>query len=102
MTILVIEMINIKKKISLTEPLRCLIIFLGKTNEATMKYYFKRSFAHLQIYGKPFCSKEFSFQKYRYVGREVYEDIGPSIACYRLGEKNKLRPKSNRMNKLQC
>ena len=41
-----------------------------------MKYYFKRSFAHLQIYGKPFCSKEFSFQKHRYLGREVYEDTG--------------------------
>lgn len=47
-----------------------------------------RSYAHLQIYGKPFCSKEFSFQEYPYLGREVYEDTGPSNACYRLGEKN--------------
>lgn len=86
MTILVIGMINIKN-ISLTEALTCLIIFLGNTNEATMKYYFQRSYAHLQIYGKPFCSKEFSFQEYRYLGREVYEDTGPSNACYRLGGK---------------
>ena len=44
-------MINIKT--NLTEALRCLIILLGNTNEATMKYYFKGSHTHLEFYGKP-------------------------------------------------
>ena len=61
--------------------------YISRKYEATMKYYFKRSYAHLQIYGKPFCNKEFSFQEYPYLGREVYKDTGPSNACYRLGEK---------------
>lgn len=51
MIILVVEMINIKT--NLTEALRCLIILLGNTNEATMKYYFKGSHTHLEFYGKP-------------------------------------------------